>query len=127
MNEIVAAIYSRLETELSVPVYDQVPQDSLVFPYVQVNVPSTTGSDTDTENGFTALMNIVSYSRYRGSKEVNDLNGAVYNALHRWDFPDTASYCISTIHQVSSTITRSPDGITRDSLQVFEIIFEPQP
>lgn len=127
MNEILEAIYNRLTSLLSVDVYDQTPQDRNSFPYVQLNVPSTDENDTDLENGFNASVDIVSYSRYRGSKEINDLVKEIYDALHRWDFPDTASYCISIIQQVASGVTRSPDGITRDSIQTFKIIFENKP
>lgn len=127
MNEIIKAVRDRLALLLSVDVFDQVPQDYDSFPYVQINAPSSEQNDTDTENGFDATMTIIAFSRYRGSKEINDLNNQIYNALHRWNFPDTASYCISTINQLSSTISRSPDGITRDSIQVYKIVFEPTP
>ena len=127
MNEIIEAIYDRLVSLLSVDVFDQTPQDYNTFPYVQINVPSSTSADTDTENAFESLIEIVSFSRYRGSEQINNLNQEVYDALHRWAFPDTATFGISTINQLSSTISRSPDGITRDSIQIFEIIFEPKP
>lgn len=129
MNEITQAVYDRLVDQLdsSIAVYDQVPQDFNDFPYVQINTPDNTQDDTDTESGFDSTMLIVGYSRYRGSLEISDLSQAIYNALHRWDFPDTSNYCISTINQLTSTISRSPDGITRDSAQVFRIIYEPTP
>ena len=67
---------------------------------MQINAPSSTANETDTESGFVAFIDIVSYSRGRGSKQIKDLNLEIYNALHRWSFPDTASYCISTINQL---------------------------
>ena len=73
MNEIYSAIYSRLSTQLAVPVHDHVPQDNQTYPYVRVDHLETDNNDVDDKSGFSATIQIVGFSRYRGGKEVSDL------------------------------------------------------
>lgn len=127
MSEIFAAIYTKLATDLSVDVFDNVPKDNYDFPYVRIDPLVSNKADTDTETGFTSTVQIIAFSRYKGEKEISDLATQIYNSLHRWAFPDTASFGISTIHQEFSTIALEPDGLTRESIQRFRIIFEPLP
>lgn len=125
MNELFVAIYERLVDQLTEDVFDNVPQDHKTFPYVRIDPIASENNDVDDKNGFNATINIIGFSRYRGSKEVKDLNNDIYNALHRWDFPDTTTYSISSIHQDISSIVMESDGQTRQSIQRFNIIFEP--
>jgi len=129
MNELFAAIYTRLNAQLTVNVYDQVPQDlSIVnYPFVRIDAIQTANNDTDSENGFSATMQIVGFSQYRGVKEINTMADSVYDALQHWDFPDTATYGISGIQETFKTIAVQPDGLTRNSVQQYEIIFEKLP
>lgn len=127
MNEIYAAIYSRLSSELSVSIYDHVPQDLNSYPFVRLDQIQSITSDTDTENGFTATIQAVGYSRYRGGKEINDLCASVYNALHLYSMPDTSNYGVSIINETFRNIAVQDDGLTRNSVQQFTIIFEPLP
>jgi len=127
MNEIFKSIYDRLVAQLSEPVFDHVPQNHNSFPYVRIDPIESNGNDSDSENGFNATVQIIGFSRYRGSKEVAELQQNIYNALHRWGMPDTTSYGVSTIHQEFSTIALENDGQTRQSIQRFNIIFEPLP
>ena len=125
MNEIYSAIYSQLVSELSVQVYDHVPQDNQVYPYVRVDHLVTNNNDVDDKSGFSATIQIVGFSRYRGGKEVSDLASDIYAALHRHDFPDTISYGISGIEESFRRIATQPDGLTRNSVQQYELFFEP--
>ena len=129
MNELFAAIYTRLNLQLTVGVYDHVPQDlaSSNYPFVRIDAIQTANNDTDSENGFRATVQIVGFSQYRGVKEVNIMADSVYAALHHWTFPDTATYGISGIQETFRTIAVQPDGLTRNSVQQYEIIFEPLP
>jgi len=127
VNEIFAAIYTKLNTDLSVNVFDDVPQDKYNFPYVRIDPLVSNEADTDTETGFDSTVQIIAFSQYKGSKEIADLQTEIYNSLHRFAMPDTASFGISTIHQEFSTIALEPDGLTRESIQRFRIIFEPLP
>lgn len=125
MNELFKAIYDRLTAQLSETIYDHVPQDTIVFPYVRVDPIELSNNDVDDKTGFNGDIKIISYSRYRGSKEISDLNLEIYNALHQWDFPNTASYSISSFFQDVSSIITDDDGLTRVSIQRFTLIFEP--
>jgi len=127
MNEIFTAVYMRLSSTLSVDVFDHVPQDYNVFPYVRIDPLTNNNNDTDFETGFISTVQIIGFSQYKGSQEVALLNSDIYDALHRYALPDTLSFGISTIHQTFSTIALEPDGKTRQSIQRFTIIFEPLP
>ena len=129
MNEILTAIFARLDSELTAPVYDHVPQDPTDsdYPYVKLGSLEPEDNGTDTETGFMLELEIFAYSRYRGMKEINDLDDQIYAALHRWAMPDTASYGISSIRERVRSVIMLDDGLTRESVQRIEIIFEPLP
>jgi len=124
MNEIFKSIFDRLTSQLSQPVYDHVPENNETFPFVKVGPLDLTNNDTDLELGFRATITILGFSRYRGTKEAGDISLAVYNALHHWAMPATTSYKISLIQQDFSNIILASDGITRNSINRFTIIFE---
>jgi hypothetical protein len=126
INEVYAAIYARLDDQLIYPVFDHVPENENGFPYVRLDPMELSENDTDTETGFTGTIQVISYSRYKGQKQVNEMSEAIYAALHRYNLPDTATYAFSTIHQSYANIILSDDGITRHSVQRFTIIFEPK-
>ena len=127
MNEIYKEVFTKLNADLTVDVYDHVPQDSFSYPYVRIDPLMLRAADTDLEAGFSATLQVIAFSQYKGSKEVADLNQSIYNALHRWALPDTTTYGTSTIHQEFSTIALESDGLTRQSIQRFNILFEPLP
>jgi hypothetical protein len=72
-------------------------------------------------------MQVVGFSQYRGIKEINTVADSVYDALQHWSFPDTATYGISGIQESFRNIAVQPDGLTRNSVQQYEIIFEKLP
>lgn len=130
MNEIFKTIFDRLVSQLvtpTVPVFDNVPQNFNDFPYVKMDPLALDNNDTDNETGFTGTIQIIGFSRHRGTKEVADLETKIYDALNQWPAPDTASFGISTIHQEFGTIATEPDGLTRQSIQRFRVVFEPLP
>jgi len=128
VNEIFKSVQNKLAIDLApVDVFDDVPQDEYGFPYVRLDPLTLNEADTDLETGFNATMQIIAFSQSKGSKEVVDLATQIYDSLHRFALPDTASFGISTIHQEFSTIALDGDGLTRQSIQRFNIIFEPLP
>jgi hypothetical protein len=129
MNEIFAAIYARLVAQLTANVYDHVPQDLPLtdYPFVRVDAINPTDNGTDLETGFSATLQVIGFSQYSGVKEINDIADDVYSALHRWDMPDTATYGVSGIRETFRTVAVQSDGLTRNSVQQYEIIFEPLP
>ena len=125
VNEIYAAIYARLDDQLTVPVFDHVPESEQGFPFVRLDAPELTENDVDDKVGYTATVTVIAYSRYRGTKEVSGIAADIHTALNRWAASDTASYSFSTIHQDFSSIVTESDGVTRMSLQRYILIFEP--
>lgn len=125
MNEVYAAIYARLEDQLSIPVHDHVPQDTEAYPFVRVDPLQSLNNDVDDKSGFSATIQIVGYSQYRGTKEISTLASDIYTALHRYAFPDTINYGISGIEEAFRRIATQPDGLTRNSVQQYELFFEP--
>ena len=124
MNEVYACIYERLDRALiGIPVGDHIPQDD-VFPYVQINGMNITNNDSVQDNGFTATIDVIAWSRYRGQKEVSEIVFDIYKALHRHYFTNTTKYGISGIYQELSKIITEPDGLTRQGIQRFRIFFE---
>ncbi len=123
MNEVYAVIYSRLDSVLTVPVGDHIPQDD-AYPYVQVNPLNPTNNDTVEDRGFSATIDVIAWSRYRGQKEVGEIMKDIYTALHRYDLDDSANYCIVGIHQEFSKIITESDGLTRQGIQRFKLFFE---
>lgn len=126
MSEVYKAIFDRLSAQLTADVHDHVPQNlpDADYPFVRLDPLQTSVNDTDDKAGFIATIQVVGYSRYRGNKEVSALALGVYDALHRYDMPDTATYGISGIQQTFERIATQPDGLTRNSVQQYEVLFE---
>ncbi len=129
MNEIYSAIYDRLTSQLAESVYDHVPQDlnENNYPFVRVDSLEINNNDVDDKTGFSATIQIVGFSRYRGVKEVSNIADSVYNSLNRFNFPDTSNYGISGIEETIRKIIVQSDGLTRNSVQRYELNFEPLP
>ena len=127
MSEVYKAIFDRLSAQVAADVHDHVPQDlpDSDYPFIRLDPLQTTVNDVDDKAGFIATIQVVTFSRYRGSKEVSALALSVYDTLHRYDFPDTDNYGISGIQQTFERIAIQPDGLTRNAVQQFEIVFEP--
>lgn len=132
MNDVYVGLYERLTSYLnanasqSVTVGDHRPQDDSSYPYVQFNGVDAQNADTATEQGFTGKIDIATYSRYRGLKEVTEITGHIYDALHNYDLDSdiAGTFGVSGIFQDFSQTTTDTDGLTRVGLQRFTIIFE---
>ena len=124
MNEVYKAVFAILKNALNIEIYDHIPQDIEVYPVVRVDPIQSSNFDVDDKSGFTGTIQIISYSQYRGSKEVSELATQIYNALHRKKITSANGYGISGITENYRRITTGADGITRHSVQQFNIIFE---
>ncbi len=127
------ALYDRLSTDSAiltkaVGVFDEVPQalDSGspdIFPYVVIGDDQTIAWDTDTELGAEITATIHTWSRYSGKKEIKELQGLVYNALHRSkDY--LAGYEVVLGQFLQSQSFLDADGKTRHGVQTFRILIE---
>lgn len=127
-SEIQRAIFTRLDNGLTIPVYDNVPQniggtDNAGFPYVNIGADTHNPWDTDTETGALSTATIHAWSRYRGMTEIKDIQGQIYNLLHRYAMPVNDFYLIDLLFEYSESVL-DPDGITRHGIQRFEITVE---
>lgn len=108
----------------SADIFDHVPQQS-DYPYVKIGGLDIQRNDTDSELGYNATLNISSYSRYRGMKQVTEIMGHIYDALHYYNLDDDVTINgISTISQTIQKVATDTDGLTRIGMQRFNIIFE---
>lgn len=119
-TDLQGAIFTKLTTA-GLSCYDDVPQDEKAFPYVTIGDDDYTSDDTDGYERLICNINIYSWSRYRGSKEVKDTMGTVYSTLHRQDVT-VLGYNVLGIDHVSTSSAVESDGITRRGIQTFKII-----
>lgn len=127
MIEVQNLIISTLKTAMPFSEILSYVEENETPPYVHVSYLDSGENDTDTEEGFISDVLISTYSRYRGFKEVADLQKQIYDTLHRVTLPATDNFCVSTIQQESSNIETDSDGLTRVGVQRFTVIFEPLP
>ncbi len=116
------AVYTRLADQLSVPVYDHAPQD-VMFPYVELGEIEAIPFDTDDSIGSETTVTIHSWSRYRGWKEIKEIQAKVYDALHRYNLPVSGAHLITVEFEIGRTFLDA-DGLTRHGVQEFRIITE---
>ncbi|MES2182871.1 MAG: DUF3168 domain-containing protein [Pseudomonadota bacterium] len=113
---------------VAVGIYDDIPQPedagaAALFPYIVVGDDHVLQWDTDTELGAEITATIHTWSRFAGKKELKDLQGRVYDALHRADFTIDA-YAVVLCVWLSSQSFMDTDGLTRHGVQTFKILIE---
>lgn len=120
--EIQTAVYNRLTSQLSEPVYDDVPQDP-VFPYVVIGDDTSIPFDTDTELGEEATLTLHVWSRYDGRAEVKRIMSDIYDALHRHALAVTDTDTVDCMFEFSETML-DPDMETRHGVMRFRLLLE---
>lgn len=133
---IQAAVYGRLTTyaplaDLLAPhadnpakpaVYDDVPQGAL-FPYVTIGDDTLIEWDQDACLGAEATITLHVWSRERGRKQAKTIQGALYDALHRYALPVDGSHTVDCLWEMSESFL-DPDGHTRHGVSRFRIILQ---
>ncbi len=125
------AIYDKLTA--SVPlmaavtaIFDNVPQlderedADADFPFVTIGEDDFDEDDTDTTLGFQAEVGVHVWSRYRGRKEVKDIQGLIYDALHRQSLDVAPFTFVDCLHEESRTEVE-PDGKTRHGISIYRV------
>ena len=118
--ELQKAIYGVLDTALTMPVYDNVPENA-VAPYIVIGDDTFIEYDTDSLRGFEATITVHSWSTYRGRAEVKTIMGLIYEALHRAEFTIAGYNLIGCDCEFSESFLES-DGLTRHGVQRFRIL-----
>lgn len=120
-----AAVFTRLKndaaltTTLGAAVYDDVP-DGAAFPYVVIGDATEAPNDTMGRTGRDITITVHSWSRYKGQKQIKQLQNRVDELLDRWT-PTVAGWnTTKMLHEFYETF-RDPDGITRHGVSRYRI------
>jgi len=124
--DIQEAIFNALTAGLSVPVYDDVPQNATAtdagFPYVVIGDDTFSEGSTDAEGGFFVTSTIHVWSRYSGFLEAKQLQANIYDLLNRQTIAlPNNDYGIAGITFEFSNATLDPDGLTRHGVSRFSL------
>jgi hypothetical protein len=133
-NAIQTEIYSKLTTNLALAavvgnrIYDDVPQNSLgeyegAFPYVSIGEDNLVQSDTDTSHGCVGSIVIHTWGRVRGRKEVKNIQGAIYDALHHQELT-VSGYAFVFMYWDNAQSFVDSDGKTRHGVSTFNIMID---
>ena len=109
-------------------VYDDVPQpnssgDELDFPYVTIGEDVHTTIDTDLELMNQVSITVHTWSRFSGRSETKQIQGLIYDSLHRANLVQSG-YKFINIAQVNSESQLDSDGFTRHGIQTFNLLIE---
>ena len=126
--DIQAKIFSILDAGLSYPVYDDAPalpegMPSDKFPYVVIGDDTAAPFDNDSHVGVNATLTIHVWSRYRGRKEVKDIQGEIYDLLNRATMTIATYTVVDALFEFSQSFVE-PDGATRHGVQRFRITIQ---
>jgi hypothetical protein len=103
-------------------VFDAVEQGT-AYPYVTIGEDVHNEWDTDTTLGSDATITIHTWSQAKGRKEVKQIQGEIYNALHRADLCHDG-YKIVTVEWQGSQSFLDADGETRHGVQTFRVVID---
>lgn len=124
---IQSAVFTKLNANLTVPVYDNAPQvvDAAEgFPYVTIGEDTINEWDTDDTIGGNVTVTIHTWSRYPGRKETKEIQSEVDAALNRATDLTYAGYHFLGCDHISSDSFLDADGLTRHGVQSFRIYIE---
>lgn len=113
-----------------VSIYDEVPEpddsgDINNYPFIVVGDDQSVAWDTDTELGADVTATIHTWSRYSGKKEIKELQGLIYSALHRAEAKFTITgYTVVLCDWLTSESFLDVDGKTRHGVQTFRLLIE---
>ena len=119
--EVQKAIFSKLDTDLSVSVYDFVPQENAPDSYVTIGSDTLVPYNTDGNKGFNATLTIHTWDTSNGRKDIKLLQGQVYDSLDRAEIVVTGYNSIGIDFESSDT-TLDPNGATYHGIQRFRFL-----
>jgi hypothetical protein len=126
--DLIDALAPNVQDKTKPAIYDNVPQqvdsgNDSVFPYITIGDDTMIDWDTDTSQGKEATLTLHVWSRYRGRKEVKEIQGIIYDALHLSNLIITGYHSVLMLSEYSETLL-DPDGLTRHGVQRFRLIVE---
>lgn len=125
--ELQQSIKSRLASwpalaALSASVHDHTPQDA-DFPYVVIGEGLVTPFNVDDVLDGDHVVTLHQWSRYRGQKEVKQMQQASYSALHRNPLTVAGATYVDC-HLQSEENFLDDDGLTRHGVQRFIFLLD---
>lgn len=125
-NELQQEILEELKADAAVAalvqtrVYDYVPSGT-TYPYIAIGDDTLRDLGAHTFKGMEATINIHSWSRYEGRKQVKQMMEAIYDRLHEGELTlsgHTMVFCRFEFAEVM----KDPDGSTHHGIQRFRVI-----
>jgi hypothetical protein len=126
---VYSALVANVDLDLLVNgrIYDAQPltlgSQALTFPYVTIGEDTHADWSTDTESGDDATITIHTWSRYNGRKEIKEIQGLIYSALHRASLT-LSGYALVSIDWISSDSVIDVAGETRHGVQTFRLLLD---
>lgn len=120
--ELQKAIYSKLSTDLTVSVLDNVPSGT-PYPYVVIGDDTLNDSSTDDFIGFQATVTIHSWTDSEGRKQVKTIQQSIFDSLNRCTLSISGFNFVSCTQEYSETMLEA-DGITRHGIQRFRVLYD---
>lgn len=117
-----AAIYQRLASQLSCPVYDAVPEGA-ALPYVTLDYEVSDNRDYLRQRKDQRWAYLAVWSDYQGQKEVKEIMAAIDAALHGYR-PTLTTGRVADIRVDRKRTNREPDGRTYQGQVTLRIITE---
>lgn len=115
------AIYQCLTSQISVPVFDSVPQGT-TYPYVTIDsLKSDDRSPIFGQKRDLRMLYLSVWSDYPGQAEVHRINAEVAAALHQAHLPLTAGRAVS-IRIIRTESDRDADGVTYQGSVTAQVI-----
>ena len=126
--ELVALLADNVQASGFPAIYSYVPQigdtgDDNVFPYIVIGEDTLTDWSTDTASGIEAMATIHTWSRTNGRRETKQIQGAIYNALHRAELTTPDHEFIGCEFETSD-IVLDPDMQTHHGTSQFRVTID---
>ncbi|WP_346829436.1 DUF3168 domain-containing protein [Pseudomonas abietaniphila] len=116
------ALFARLESELSCPVFDGAPMNE-AKPYVSIDSEISTNADTLSKRRDLRFFYLSVWSDFRGQEEIKRLMSEIDTALHERPLPLDTGRVIS-IRVDRKQAQREPDGETYQGSVTLRILTE---
>lgn len=116
------ALFERLSSDLTVPVYDAVP-DNAKYPYVTLDYEVADNNDPLASRRDSRLFYLSIWSNYHGQMEVKRIMAQIDSALHKRPLPlETGRVASVRVNRKSTN--REPDGRTYQGSVTLRILTE---
>jgi hypothetical protein len=107
-------------------VYDYVdqsakPEDASEFPYIVVGDTTAAQFDTDDINGQEHTLALHIWDRYRGTKRIREIQGAIYDVLHEAELVVAGHFSLFCYYDFSGSVN-DPDVPTEHGVVRYRIV-----